>query len=131
MPEPKTFVADDPDLDGTPFPIAVEFRRFTGPEDDNGKRPSERVTETYQCRPFVNAGVLVYMDTIMGRKIAPGEMQPLFDMFDAAILPTDQQRFRDMIHSPDTYVDGKTIGSIASYMYEVYTARPTQPPAGT
>lgn len=132
MTEKKTFVSDDPDLEAKPFAITLEYRKFTGAEDaETGLRPSERVSEEFRFRPFVNAGVLVWIDAMGGRKVNPGDMSPVFDLFDASIIAADLPRFRAIIDSPDTYVTGKVLGEIASYLYEVYTARPTQPPAGT
>lgn len=131
MTEPRKFVSDDPDLNATPFPIEIEYRRFTGPEDDDGVRPSERITGTFLCRPFVNAGVLVWFDALLAKRGPDTGPTPVFDLFDAALLPADSARFRELIDSPDTYVTGKVLGEIAMYLHEVYTARPTQPPAGT
>lgn len=132
MSEPKKFVSDDPDLEAEPFPIEVEYRKFTGAEDpETGVRPSERVTDTFHFRPFVNVGVLVWIDAMRGRKVTTDDATPLFDLFDAAIVPADAGRFRAVINGSDAFIDGSTLGSIAGYLYEMYTARPTRPPAGT
>lgn len=133
MTEPKTFVSEDPpDLEAPPFPIVVEYRRFTGSEDEETKvRPSERASDTFLCRPYVNAGVLVWFDVLLATRGPETGPTPVFDLFDAALLPADGVRFRTLINSPDIYVTGKVLGQIATYLHEVYTARPTQPPAGT
>lgn len=132
MSEPTKFVSEDPDLEAPPFPIEVEYRKFTGPEDpETGVRPSERATDTFRCRPFVNVGVLVWIDAMSGRKVTTDDATPLFDLFDAAIVPADAGRFRALINGSDAFIDGKTLGAIASHLYQVYTARPTRPPAGT
>jgi hypothetical protein len=130
--EPKKFVSEDPDLEAKPFPMPLEYRRFTGPEDpETGLRPSERTTETFICRPYVNAGVLVWFDALLTKNGPDNGPTPVFDLFDAALLPTSAVRFREIINSPDAYVTGKVLGEMAMELHEVYTARPTQPPAGT
>lgn len=130
MTDVKTFEADEPDLEAKPIPFTVTYRRLTGDEDpETGLRPSEKVTDEFRIRPFVNAGVLVWMDTML--RSPNKDATPAFDLFDAALVPRDVQRFRRILHDPDMYVDGSTIGRIAGWMYEVYTARPTQPPADT
>jgi len=50
--------------------------------------------------------------------------------FIEACLPQDDlDRFRGLLESKDIIVDMKTVGDVFLWLVEVYTGRPTQPPA--
>lgn len=129
--EHLSFESDDPDEDLKPFPFDLTFRRFTGPEDGDGSRPSERVTETFTCRPYVTAGVLAGIEAMWGASRSAKGAGAVFDLFDAALVPDDLVRFRRLIEDPDVFLDGKVLGKLAESLYAEYTRRPTRTPAGS
>lgn len=125
------FEADEPDLAAEPFTFDLTYRHFTGPEGEDGQRPSERTTATFTCRPFVTVGVLAGIEAMWGASKNAKGVGAVFDLFDAAIVGSDLAEFRRLLEDPDAFIDGPVLGKIAEKLYEVYTARPTKTPAGS
>lgn len=112
-----------------PFPFPITFYKATGDEDEHGGRTWEEATEEFVCRPVVNGGILAAIDAISGRSANRMGGGAVYDLFDAAFLPESLGRWRQVINSPDRYIDAKSIAEVALRLYEAYTARPTRAPA--
>lgn len=126
-----SFESEDPDLSVEPLTFDLTFRRFTGPEGNGGPRPSERVTETFTCKPFVTAGVLVGVEAMWGASRSAKGGGAALDLLDAALVEEDRRRFRQLLDDPDAYLDGKVIGRVIESLYGWYMARPTVTPASS
>lgn len=122
--------SDPPDFDAKPFPLPVTFWEKTGEEDD-GKPQLRELTEDFHCRPFVSAGVLLGLDAMYGRSSSNPGGGAIFDIISAAMLPDALTRWREVMYRPDLYISTAAVNEVALKLYEVYTARPTQPPAGS
>lgn len=143
--ERKRFVSPDP-VEAQPIPFDLDVMHVTrekiterpadAPEDwtPHEEVHKERRSHEFRVVPDLSGGVLIQID-LMASGVGPGVKgknvrggDALFDFFDAALLPEDRQRFRDLIQDPDVFVHMQTLSEIAVWLYEVYTNRPTTPP---
>lgn len=122
--------SDPPDAEAMPFPLPITFWEKTG-EGDDGKPQLRELTEDFQCRPFVSAGVLIGLDAMYGRSANSTNGAAIFDIISAAMLPDALVRWREVLYQEHLFISTKAVNEVALKLYEVYTARPTQSPAGS
>lgn len=122
--------SEPPDADAKPFPLPITFWEKTG-EDDDGKPQLRELTEDFLCRPFVSAGVLLGLDAMYGRSSSNPGGGAIFDIVSASMLPDSLKRWNEVLFRDDLFISTTAVNEVALKLYEVYTARPTRPPAGS
>lgn len=124
---------------GDPIPFELEVIRYEDVKvvpDDGGpvlvERQEVTATEAFEAHPDVSGGNLVQLELMgkPGRRNGRGA-DALYDFFDAALLPDDARRFRELIESPDVFVDVETITDVAMWLYQVYAGREERPTTRT
>jgi hypothetical protein len=81
--------------------------------------------EDYYCRPEINGVVLLKFvrdaDSGEGGKSAGA----LLDLFQKILLTDSYERFEKYVNDPDKIISIETLGEVAAWVIEEYTARPT------
>jgi len=85
--------------------------------------------QTFSCKPALQGAVLLEFVSKADSENGGAAAGALYSFFEDAMEPNEYVRFMDYLKSPDVIIDMETIGDIAGWLVEQYTARPTQGPA--
>lgn len=133
----KRFTSPEPTQDADPIPFELEYTRFELSDVDRDgqtvkERVGKRVTDSFLAHPEVSGGVTLQIDLMGGLKFGQGRnargADALLDFYEAALLPEDWARFKEIIDSKDCHVHSSILSEIAVWLYEQYSQRPTSPP---
>lgn len=83
--------------------------------------------QTFKCRPALQGATLLEFVSKADGESGGAAAGALYGFFQDAMEEAEYKRFRDYLNSPDLIIEMDTIGEIATWLVEEYTARPTQP----
>ncbi len=83
--------------------------------------------QTFKCRPALQGATLLEFVAKADGESGGAAAGALYGFFQDAMEEEEYTRFRNYLNSPDLIIEMETIGEIASWLVEEYTARPTQP----
>jgi len=83
--------------------------------------------EEFQCKQAMSGAAL--LDFVRRADSNSGGMaaEAIVDFLNGSLEDDDAVRFEAMIKDPDRIVEVETLGDIAGWLVEQYTARPTKP----
>lgn len=84
--------------------------------------------QTFTCKPALQGAVLLEFVSHADSESGGAQAGALYGLFEDCMEPKEYERFRAYLNQPDLIIEMTTIGDIASWLVEEYTARPTQQP---
>lgn len=81
--------------------------------------------QTFHCRPALQGAVLLEFVARADSESGGAQAGALYDFFKDCMEEAEYERFRAYLNQPDLIIEMTTIGEIASWLVEEYTARPT------
>ncbi len=82
--------------------------------------------ETFTCKPNLPAWAVVDLRD-NGLVTATG----LIRFLNRVLVPEDRVRFGELVASDEVIIETRHLDEIVAWLFEVYTGRPTQPPAAS
>ena len=83
--------------------------------------------QTFVCKRALQGAVLLEFVSNADSESGGAQAAALYGFFSDCMEPEEYERFRNYLNQPDLIIEMSTIGEIASWLVEEYTARPTQP----
>ena len=89
--------------------------------------------QTFRCKPALQGAVLLEFVSKADSDSGGQAAGAMYGFFQDCMEEAEYERFREYLNRDDLIIDMSTIGEIASWLVEEYTARPTTPsgPSGT
>lgn len=83
--------------------------------------------QTFRCKPALQGAVLLEFVSRADSNDGAAAAGALYSFFEDVMETDEYARFREYLRNPDVIIEMDTIGDIAAWLIEEYTARPTQP----
>lgn len=83
--------------------------------------------QTFVCKPALQGAVLLEFVSNADSESGGAQAGALYKFFQDCMEPAEYERFQAYLNQPNLIIEMTTIGEIASWLIEEYTARPTQP----
>jgi hypothetical protein len=83
--------------------------------------------QLFHCKPALQGAVLLEFVSRADSDEGAQAATALYGFFEDVMEPEEYTRFRDYLKNPSVIIDMETLGDIAAWLIEEYTARPTQP----
>lgn len=89
--------------------------------------------QTFKCKPALQGAVLLEFVSKADSDSGGQAAGAMYSFFQDCMEESEYERFYEYLNRPDLIIDMTTIGEIASWLVEEYTARPTTQsgPSGT
>jgi hypothetical protein len=83
--------------------------------------------QTFKCKPALQGAVLLEFVAKADSEEGGAAAGAMYDFFGDVMDELEYKRFRNYLKNPDIIIEMETIGEIAAWLVEEYTARPTEP----
>lgn len=87
--------------------------------------------ETFHCVSAIQGAVLLEFVARADGDSGGAAANALYGFFEDVMDESEYKRFREYLKNPDLIIDLETIGEIAAWLVEEYSARPTVEPASS
>lgn len=82
--------------------------------------------QKFHCKPALQGAVLLEFVARADSDDGGAAAGALYSFFEDVMEPPEYLRFRDYLRNDEVIIEMDTIGDIAAWLIEEYTARPTQ-----
>lgn len=83
--------------------------------------------QTFKCKPAIQGAVLLEFVAKADSGEGAAAATALYDFFSDVMDDEEYKRFRAYLKNTEIIIEMDTIGEIAAWLVEEYTARPTEP----
>jgi hypothetical protein len=85
--------------------------------------------QKFACKPAIQGATLLEFVAKADSDSGGAAAAALYGFFEDTMEEAEYARFMEYLNAPEYIIEMETIGEIASWLVEQYTARPTQPSA--